>query len=159
MKTIKELISRLHSSKEFKEDKESYLCTCFLIYENPNEKTWQLDYYNKKNHEITSFIMSEKIEVKKSEEIFQKEKKPIEELNIEKVKIDFNKALELVEKIRKEKYAHETPTKTIVLLQNSDPIWNITLITTTFNLLNIKIDAVTGNILEEKLEPVMSFKK
>ncbi len=163
MLSIQESLNKLHSSKEFKDYEEqnnnSYLCACFLIFGPEEQGTWQLDYYNKEKHEITSFILSEKIEVKTSEEIFQKEKKDVEELDLKKLKISFEKVLEITEKLRKEKYKHETPTKTIVILQNAKPLWNITYLTASFKILNVKINAITGEIIEERLESVMGFKR
>ena len=163
MLTIKELLTKLNSSDEFKKykekNKDSYLCACFLIYDNQDEMIWQLDYYNKKKHEVTSFLMSDKIEVKTSKQIFQKEKKRIEKLDINSIKIGFEKALGIIEDIKKKKYSNENPTKTIVILQNSKPVWNITYLTASFNILNVKISAITGEIISEKLDSVISFKK
>jgi len=160
MKSIKDSIKKLQSSNEFKKyKKDFYLSSCFLIYDQIENAKWQLDFYNKNTKEIICFTISDKIEVKTPQEIFQKEKKDLEELKLDLIKTGFKKTLEIIEKLRKEKYSHETPTKTIVILQNTKPVWNITYLTASFKILNVKIDATNGEIIEEKLESVMEFKK
>jgi uncharacterized protein YpmB len=54
----------------------------------------------------------------------------------------------------------EIPTKKIFILQQKEsPIWNITYLTQSLNILNMKINAETGQIIEEKIESAMNFQK
>lgn len=145
---------KLLSSKTFKDwknkNKDSYLCSCFNILENKNYN-WQFDFYNK-NNTITSFIMNNKIEIDKDQEIFQREKTELKELNLEKVKLKLSEALKLIKTKYKDNFF-----KTIAILQPY--VWNITLITSEFKILNVKIDAVTKKIISEKYESILKFKQ
>jgi hypothetical protein len=54
----------------------------------------------------------------------------------------------------------EIPSKKIFILQQKEsPIWNITYLTQSLNILNMKINAETGQIMEEKIESAMNFQK
>lgn len=54
----------------------------------------------------------------------------------------------------------EIPSKKIFILQQKEsPIWNITYLTQSLNILNMKINAETGQIIEEKIESAMNFQK
>ena len=145
---------KLLSSNTFKDwknkNKDSYLCSCFNILEN-EDSNWQFDFYNK-NNTITSFIMNNKIEIDKDQEIFQKEKTELKELNLEKVKLKLSEALKLIKTKYKDNFF-----KTIAILQPY--VWNITLISSEFKILNIKIDAITKKIISEKYESVLKFKQ
>lgn len=157
-----DLLKKVESSKEFKDykkdHKNAYLCSIFMT-----ESQTQLSFYSKKTKLVTSFkIKNNKVLlIGKDEKIFQKEKKDLEELHLDKIKVDSTKAEELVNNLLKEKYPDETPKKEIIILQiiNSKVVWNITKITSTFNIINIKIDASSGDILEDKMESVLNFKQ
>jgi len=157
-----ELLEKVKSSKEFKdyqkEHPDSYLCSIFMT-----EQQTQLSFYDKKTKLVTSFKIEEDkvILIGKDEKIFQKEKKDLEELHLEDIAVDLNKAKELIDDILKEKYPNETPTKDIIILQviNSKIVWNITKITSTFNIINIRLDAFSGDILEDKIESALNFKQ
>lgn len=157
---IKELLKTLEQSKEFKDwkklNKDSYFVHIFIMSEQGN----QIGYYNPKNNKITSFIIEEQIKIMPEEEPFKKEKTKIKPLDIEKVKIDYDKALETANNLQKEKFSEHKPVKTIAILQNIEnkDLWNITFITQSFNTLNIKVDAATNKIIEHKLTPLMQFK-
>ena len=87
---------------------------------------------------------------------------PLEKkLKLGKVKIDFDRAMGIIEELRKAKYPGETPNKVIVLLQDIDGeiLWNITYLTNSFNIWNVKVDAADGKVKSEKLESVIQFKK
>jgi hypothetical protein len=161
---LKEDIKRLGRLKEFKEfkrkNKESYLCACFLMYSKPKGARWDIDFYNPKDKKITTFKLDKKLIVKKPEKVFQKEKTDVQKLEIKDIKIGFDKALKIINKLRDEKYSDQKETQKIIILQNIKDkiIWNITYLTNCFNLLNAKIDAIEGNLIEESLSPVLSFK-
>ena len=145
---------KLLSSNTFKDwknkNKDSYLCSCFNILEN-EDRNWQFDFYNK-NNTITSFIMNTTIEIDKDQEIFQKEKTELKELNLEEVKLKLSEALKLIKTKYKDNFF-----KTIAILQPY--VWNITLISSEFKILNVKIDAITKKIISEKYESVLKFKQ
>ena len=157
-----ELLNKVKDSKEFKDylkdHPNAYLCSIFLT-----EQQTQLSFYSKKTKLVTSFKVDiDKITlVGKDEKVLQKEKKDLEELHLEDLTIDLDKARGLVSDLLKEKYPNETPTKEITILQviEGKTVLNITKITSTFNIINIKLDAFSGELLEEKMESALNFKK
>lgn len=154
-----ELLKKIKGSKAFKEwnHPEAYLCSIFML-----DKQVQFDFYSKKTKLVTSFkIENDKIvTVGKDERVFQKESRDLEELDINKIKINFQKAKEISDNVKKEKYPQENVTKEIYILQKIDnkSIWNITKITSSFNIINIKLDANTGKIIEDVITSALSFK-
>ncbi|MDD5178251.1 MAG: hypothetical protein PHT54_03160 [Candidatus Nanoarchaeia archaeon] len=163
---LKDSWERLKKSQEYKDfikkNKDSYLCAGFIIYkpEKENESEWQIDIYNKKTKKIATFVSEKgKIIVKETNEIFQKVKKDLEELKLNEIKIDFDKALKIFNKFRDEKYPKEKEMDVIVVIQKTnEPHWNITYITTGLNMLHLDVNAVNGKFDNELFEPVMSFK-
>ena len=150
------LYNKLTSSQIFKAWKENnpkdYLCSYVLINNIP-----QFDFYNPKIDKITSFIINKEIEIKKEQNIFKSSKDKIKELKIDKIKTTLKQAEETINNL--EQYKNETFNKKIIILQNIKiPLWNISLITDTFNILNIKINAINGNIISEKYESLLNFK-
>lgn len=156
-----ELLEKIKSSEEFKkylkEHPKAYLCSIFITDDKP-----QFSFYSKKTKLVTSFkIENNKVTlIGKDEKIFQKEKKDLPELHLDEIKINLNKAKELADNLQKEKYPHETTNKEIIILQHiqDKPVWNITRITSTFNIINIKLDAISGKIIEDIITPALLFK-
>jgi len=155
---IKDSFEEIKNSEEFKSWEEkhlsSYLTSIFFIDE------FQFDFYNPETDNITSF-KKENNEIKVIEEkIFRKEKSELKELKLNEIKISFDQAINLIEKLIGEKYKGEEKQKVIVILQVlKAPTWNITYLTKRFNILNVKINAISGEILEEKIQSAVSFKK
>ena len=148
---------KLKKSKEFlkfkKENKNTFLASCFTMMENKEGK-WQFDFYLPNKNKMTSFNVNDKIEVQEEEGIFQKVKKEIKKLDLKKVKINLDEALKIINKKHKENF-----TKKIIVLQNLERIvWNITLLDNNMKILNIRIDAVNGKILKDKEESLLEFK-
>jgi len=131
------------------------------MLDEKDKGTWQIDFYSPKKHKITSFIVNKGIKVIPSEQIFQKEVKAIEPLDLNKIKITLDQAYKKINDVLKKKFSHETPSKKIIILQmfEKKEIWNISYITTTLNLINTKIDAVKGKVLESKLQPLIDLRK
>ena len=75
-----------------------------------------------------------------------------------------NEALELTktDEIVKNNYPSQMLLKAIVLLQNIPDfglIWNMTVITHTFNVINIKINAETSQVIRHSMESLLQWKK
>lgn len=158
MEDIKESYDRLIKSKEFK--KQGYLCGIFMMseLENIDDQDWEIDFYDKKSGKITSYSTGNDIRTLSKEKPFAEDKEAIEEINLEDVKISYEKAIEIGKNALERR--NEEATKIIVILQKiKDTIWNITFITKKLNILNIKMDAVKGNILKEEIVSLLSFKK
>ena len=151
---IKKFLQELEESKVFKKFKKNNP----IAYNSSVSKIQnqlQIDFYDPNEDKITSFTKKDNEIVMQKSEIFRKEKIKIPELKISKVKI----TLEEIEKIISEKY-QEIPTKKIFILQQTEfPIWNITYLTQSLNILNIKINAESGEIIEEKMESALNFQK
>ncbi len=160
MAELDELFKKLKDSGEFKsfkeEHKESFLYACFFV----SEENWQFDYYNPKDGLITTFEVSDSIQVMPIDKAFD-DKPKVSELALDKIKVAFNEAMETAKKIISIKYQGDNSfTKTIVILQNLDNkvIWNITLLTSTLKLLNVKLDASSGEVLSDCIESFLSMK-
>lgn len=158
-----ELINELESSKEFKnwknKNKKAFFSSAFIILDKNKDGNWQFDYYNAEDGAITSFLISDTIKIQKSEQIFKKKETKIKKFNLKDLKIKFKKALEIVNEIKKKKYPNEIIDKTIIILQHlKKPLWNITLLTNSFNIINIKLSSETGKVLSEKYESLFKYK-
>ncbi|MCD4666728.1 hypothetical protein K8R47_02875 [archaeon] len=146
-----EKFKQLKSSKEFKKlPKEYFLCSCFLII----GKDWQFDFFSKKTGKMISFIVNDEIK-RQEDKPFSKDKSKIKILDLKKVKIKYEDALKKAQSY----YPKEIANKEIIILQSSsEPIWNVTLITNTLNVINVKSSAVTGKLVSKTRESVLRFK-
>ncbi len=165
LKELKQKLNELMESKEFREFKKnapkSYLVSCFwFIDAKTGKKELKIDFYNPEKHKISSFEKKEKIECRIDQEIFQEKKEILNELKLEKIKVDFEGAIKKAKDILLKKY-NEEASKLIVILQNIKGVgvWNITAITSGFKLLNLKLNAENNEIISEHLESVFEFKK
>ena len=163
---LKEDFKKLLDTKELKDFKKesphAYFISAFLMIESLDVKDvkWQIDFYDSETCKASTFSFNNGIvEYKTGEEILQKKKEDIEEVKLEKTKINFDEVIEIIHKFRKKKYPEEKAQKIIVILQNFKKhlIWNITYITVNLNLLNFKVDAVNGKVIESKMEPLIKF--
>lgn len=159
---VKAIIKRLQNEPQFKEwqktNKDSYIVHAFKMIDEV-DKDWQIGYYNK-DDTITAFVIEkDDIKIMPEEQIFKKPKIVVKELNLNSVKVDFEKALEIATSQQQKKYKKDTPLKRIVILQELDngTVWNITFVTQCFNTLNFRISSLDGKIKEEKLTSLMSF--
>ena len=160
LKEIKEKISNIKKSPEYKKwinnNKEAYLCSVFCL--SQEEDNWQVDFYDTKTKLITNFFLQNNIILENTDKVFSKTQEKINELNIDEVKVDLDKIMNLIDSLVKGKYKNETAYKKIVILQNlTEILWNITIIMSSFNILNVKISAKDGKILEEHLSSVFNF--
>ena len=159
--SFKKSLDILIKSKEFKKwketSKESYLANGFLMLnsdykENLDNLEWQIDFYSPNKDLMTSFfIKGGNISSKEGQKILKEEDVVIEELKLDKLKISLKDALSKIEK----KYPKDAPNKVIIILQFVKvPVWNISFLTSSFNLLNVNIDAEKGNIIKESMKPL-----
>jgi|TARA_B100002003_G_scaffold249384_1_gene285586 hypothetical protein len=159
---IKKVVDKLENHSEFKiwkeKNKESYLANVFRMEGAKDLDEWQVGYYNK-DGTVTSFTVGEGIKILPDQEIFQKEKKAVHELDVSEVKIDLDQALDAAKEFQKEKLKGNDPSKIMVVVQNiaGNTLYNITYITITFNTLNMKIDAGTGEMIDHEITPMLQF--
>jgi len=157
---FKEALEKLHHSQEFKDwHHNGYLVHGFIMINDGkiDFSSWQIGYYDQKSDRITPFQVGEHIQVGAAAEVF-KEEKTIVELDVEKVKITAEQALEKAQKIKKE-YGEQEDKILFVLqhLKGFGNVWNITFVTTRMNTINVKVDAETGNVKEHKLSSLLDF--
>lgn len=165
--TIKLAIEKLEKNPEFlewkKENKNAFLSYAFTVLEENKQSDWQIGYYDKKNDKMTTFMFkNDDIVICPDEEIFKKENAKIIKLDIKKVNVSLDKALNYADEFQKKKFPKEESLKIIAILQNISGlsnIWNITQITKNFKILNIKINANTGKIIKYNLLSVFDFKR
>ncbi|MBL7051679.1 MAG: hypothetical protein ISS01_01165 [Nanoarchaeota archaeon] len=133
--------------KEIGNVEGKYLVSCFY-----QDDVWKIDFFDSKEHKIYTYTKVDNKIVINKDDIFQKENKELEVLDIEKIKIG---KLEALDKLSM------TSGKMILILQviNSQIVWNITVITPEFNIHNTKINAESGEIIKETKESIFSFKK
>lgn len=113
---------------------------------------WQIDFFEGKK--IYSLMPNNEM---KEDNIFGEEKP--NELEIEKVKIDFSKAMKIMERVRDKKYKEIEFEKVIAILQKNEKIvWNITWLTRDFKVFNVRIDATNGVVVRENCESILSFR-
>ena len=164
---IKPALKKLEESPDFRKwrssHKGTYLSYAFKIPQEMDSDDWQLGFYDKKKDKITTFVLANgSVEIKKEEEIFKKEDMKVNEIQLSKVKLTFDNAIEKADDFQKKNYPKDSSIKTIAILQNLPDvgnIWNITYVTEAFNTLNMKINASNGKMLEHNLSSVFSFRK
>ncbi|MGV8162832.1 MAG: hypothetical protein ACP5N2_05880 [Candidatus Nanoarchaeia archaeon] len=152
----------LVNSDEFKEFKNSsdhfYLVHIYQMAGGQAKSSLEFGFYNSKTDKIVVFETNP-IKQRPEEEVF-KDGGTIHPLHLEKVKLSLEQGLTAAENTRKEKYPSEIIYKTISLLQNIDrQVWNITLISLSFNILNIRIDAESGELVDTSIHSIMSLGK
>ena len=158
MEELKSLIKNVEASKEFKDVKDKLsLCSFFSIMEK-DKGNWQVDYYNAKKDEIVSFVLDGEKVKREESKIFKEKESKLDQLNLDSVKVDAKKAFEIADKLREEKYKDDSASKKIVILQTiKKPVWNITYLTGSLNVINIKINAVSGEIVAHNSSSALSL--
>ncbi|MBW2994793.1 PepSY domain-containing protein [Candidatus Woesearchaeota archaeon] len=156
---IKELFKKVTKSKCF--DNFGYLAHFFVMLDDKFEpkENWQVGFYKKDTKEIESFSAGNEVEIADKSQAFKHDKKDVQELDLNKVKIDFDKAIDIAKQFHQEKYSSQPVKQAIVILQVLDSIttWNITFITLTYSTLNIKINAETGKIYKHDFGSLLQW--
>ncbi|MEK6812802.1 MAG: hypothetical protein AABX86_01670 [Nanoarchaeota archaeon] len=161
MLTTHQAWEKLQADPTFQEWKKanpkSYLYVFFTVL---NETTsWEVGFFNPKEQTAASFLVGETVEyTHENSKIFKPNDQKVHALELKKIKIGMEEALNVVEAVCREKYAKETPAKKIIILQHlKKPTWNITYLTTALNVLNVKINASNGMVLEDSLVSALAF--
>ncbi len=156
---IHELLEKVHNSNEFKQyqkkNPNAYLVHLFFMTGNGID----VGYYNAETDLLAAFNTKDEVKKVVEEKPF-KQSTTIHELDLKKVKLNFDDAFDIAIQCQKEKYKNEQVNKEIVILQELDDcglIYNITFITESFKTLNIKIDAQTKDIVSQNLAPLIGF--
>jgi len=161
---LKQAIKKVEQSKVFKafikKHPDYYLVHCFTMAGMAEKRfKWELGYYSEKTDRMVVFEIEPKVIMRPEEEAFKKTG-TIKKLELGKVKVSVSMALKACDELVKGKYPRESITKRIIILQHLDKqVYNITLVSRSFNILNIKIDAATGEVLKENIQSIMSLGK
>ncbi len=147
----------LENSHEFKEwnktYKSHYLVHAFKLFDEANKNIWQIGYYDRSSDTITTFVLENGKEIKiiPNLEIFKQEKDVIKKLEVSKIKINVQEALNISEALLKKEYSAEAPIKTMLVLQTiGAQVYNISYITQSMSIINIRISSENGDVLEHK---------
>jgi len=161
---IKDAIKQLQESTQFKDWKkehaDSFLANAFILLDDAYQAVWQLSYYNQNNTLTPFLVKDEGIEISDESEIFKKDETKVLELDISKIGLEYDQALDLAKECKDKKYKVEDISKTIIILQHLDigQVYNFTFLTKTLKTINIKIDSNTGEILHEEVRSLMDFR-
>jgi hypothetical protein len=108
---LKQALEKLRQSNEFlawsKDNPDSFFSYALKMIESNKESPWQLGYYHKSTDKVVTFIVNEEIEMQQEEEIFKKPDMEVKEIDIEKVKLSFEKIMENIARFQKEKFPQE----------------------------------------------------
>ncbi len=136
-----------------KEHQDNYLTHFFSSLDSHGEQktSWEIGFYDPKDNKITIFVALAQggFEIKPEDDIFKRSDDQVEALNIEKVKIDIEKAIKVWKEKAKELFPKEVFGDGFIILQNikNKTLWNFTFITKTVKFANLKIDASSGNVV------------
>ncbi len=163
---LKQKLKQLEESKAYKDFKKKnpdyYLVHCFTMHDSKDNNkgfSWEFGYYSKKKDKIIVFETVPKIKMRPEEEAFKKQGNVIA-LDMKKVKIGIVKALEKCHEHVSEEYKGQTVTKHIIILQNTGlDVYNITLVTMSFNIINVRIDSGNGEIISSNMQSIMNLRK
>jgi hypothetical protein len=159
---LNQILKKVEQSKVFrkfiKEHPDYFLAHCFTMASEGEKKfKWELGYYSEKTDKLIVFETEPKVNMRPEEEAFKKEG-TIKKLEVSQVKAGITKALKTCDEVMKSKYPKESITKKIIILQNLEKqLYNITLVSMSFDIINIKIDAKTGEVLYDNIQNIMSL--
>ncbi len=160
---LRQMLEKLRNSNEFKLWQKNhsgyYLAHVFVMIDNANEGIWQAGYYNPLKDKMVTFIVSpEEITVTPEQEVMKANKK-IAELDIEKVKLSVEEAIDISKKCIKEHYKNELLMKSFFIIQELDGItmFNITYLTKGFKTINIRINSIDGKVVKHTSGVIAEF--
>jgi hypothetical protein len=160
---FKKAIHELEQSSDFKEwlpgHKEYFLAHAFVMLDEANKGVWQIGFYSTEKELMETFVLDNgKVSLLPEQEVLKAEG-TLKELDRNEVKIATEKALEIAEACRKEKYSKELVAKQFFILQHLDSgtVYNITYFTQSLKTINIKVSAVDGKIVFHNLQELAAF--
>ncbi len=152
---FRKLIEETKNLEEYKtfikSNPEAYLVhVFFMTNSNP-----QIGFYSRSTKKVSTFDINsmDHSVIVHEEPPFQETEHDIKELDLSKIKIEFDRAIEIANNVKDEFYKKEMINRQVVILQHLDigQIFNITFITQTFKTLNIKINAEREEVISHEL--------
>jgi len=163
---FQQVVKDLEASEKFKRWKEehaaSFLAHVFMMFDEPNKNSFQIGYYNKDKDRITSFIVEDgKVEELPASEVLKDSGHELEMLEIRKVQVSGEEALEIAGELHAEEYSTHPVMKKFFILQTLEgrPVFNLTFFTQDLKTINFKIDAESGEMLKHSLKELIHFDK
>ncbi|MBI2140989.1 hypothetical protein HYU16_01050 [Candidatus Woesearchaeota archaeon] len=183
--TVSRLVQAVEGSREFLEwrkgNKTAHLSSVFAMGKSARQLSeWLLSYYDGKDDTFTTFSTTGSLMAAK-EQAFKKGR-AVPELRAGAVKVEVWDCIKTAEDVRAGTYKGEEASTVIAILQpltpeeisggsetgstggnssgkesEAKPVWNITYITASFNVINVKIDAEAGTVLSHRISGVMDF--
>lgn len=159
MTDVHEIVQRVEASPEFQEfsnaNPHHYLAHVFAT-SAAEPGPMELGYYSKESDMITVFKTAP-IAAMPPEEVF-KESGTLRRLDLDAVLLGLAAAMERAEKERASAYPRHPAMKMICILQQQDvPVWNITIVTGTLQMINMKLSATNGELLSRSMQSIMGL--
>ena len=111
---------------------------------------WEVGYFYPQNKKISVFVQNDQkiFELKMEDDVFKKETDEVEQLQMNKVNISFEKARGLFQENLAVLFPSEKISDGFVILQtfHKKTEWNFTYISTSIKFLNIKLSADDGSV-------------
>jgi hypothetical protein len=143
-----------------KQHPKAYLSHFFCQIDNQFtvKSDWDIGFYDQALNKITVFTIQaadnqaagnspgHTIIIKPADDIFQKEPAAIEPLQMDKVKVEMESAVNTVKRSLQSNFSQETLGDGFLILQAvpGQTLWNFTFITKALRFVNVKIDAQSG---------------
>jgi len=160
---FKPVYQKLLKAEEYKAWRKDHLqftlAHVFYLNDESNKDIWHIGFFDSISDTITTFVMKEEsIRIVPTEDVFKEEKVLVKELEVEKVRLEFDEALEKAKEFQKREYGNEPILKEILILQHTEQgqVYNTTFLLSSFKTLNIKIDAATGAVISHQKENFIS---
>lgn len=157
----KEAVAKVEESEAFRQWKQqhprSFLYTYFVMLGDGKITEKLVMYYDEAAQKASAFD-PEQPEQAKEEEVLQSGDK-VQQLDLGKVKVGVQDAVEKAAAVCREEYGVRQAEKTIAILQHlkEGQLWNITLLTQNYKTINVRIDAALGEVLSRNLFSLFEF--
>ncbi len=159
---LKEALKKLNDDVAFKQylkDSPKTFLSHFFMMKGEQKQDWQIGYYNPDTNLVSTYLVTSKeITTETPQEPFKKPGDKVLGLDFDKVKLDYDEAMEIANKCLKEKYSKALVSKTMIILQNIREIgnvWNITFITLSLDTINIRINSDDGNVISHEKQSLI----
>lgn len=159
--SIQQKIKIIENSELFtifkKEHPSSYVAHLFAMKKVGSFEE-QVGYFDPETQKITTFSV-EPVRLIGSDEALSKNG-DVKELPLGDIQVSLDQARAIGAQVVEQEYAGQTITQEICVLQYLDSVvWNITLVTSSFNMVNVRINASSGDVLSHKQSSLMSLGK
>ncbi len=151
------LIEDFKFKQYLKENPNAKLSHFFTMAENNIKLDWQIGFYNESTNLVAQFtVNSKEIIPEPLQEPFKKPEDKVGILDLEKVRVTYEEAIEKAKETLQE-YPKASTNKALILLQsiNNVNMWNITYLTMDVSTINIKINAINGEVISHQKQSLI----